>query len=241
LVDVLSLAVALMALRLGGAALAASDVQDRGEGGEPELSGQAAEGRGGAGKEGKSRRKPAGYSVPDEKLRWHLPPAPSGNLHLFHAFRGESLKINIYNPDGSYNVDALNAVSHLLRCTRTDTERDIEPRLLAVLSHVYDHFGERRIEVTSGYRNQRHTTSNHYRGSATDIFIPGVKPTKLRAFVETLDAGGMGIGIYPRSGFLHVDVRPPPSYRWTDLAPVDPDDPKRRPPRSFKKKKPPNS
>ena len=29
----------------------------------------------------------------------------------------------------------------------------------------------------------------------------------------------MGIGIYPRAGFVHVDIRPEPSYRWTDYSP----------------------
>ncbi len=28
----------------------------------------------------------------------------------------------------------------------------------------------------------------------------------------------MGIGIYPRSQFVHIDVRPPPSYRWIDYS-----------------------
>jgi len=111
------------------------------------------------------------------------------------------------------------------------------PRLLVILSHVYDHFGKRRIEVTSGYRNQRRTSSYHFRGSATDIVVPGVKPAKLRAFVETLDSGGMGIGLYPRAGFVHVDVRPPPSYRWIDYNPVDHSDPARRPPRGWKRKR----
>jgi uncharacterized protein YcbK (DUF882 family) len=181
------------------------------------------------------RHKPPGYAVPDEKLRATPPARPSGNLHLFHAYRGESLKVNIYNTDGSYDIESLRAISHLLRCTKTDSERDVEPRLLTILSHIYDHFGGKRIEVTSGYRNQRNTGSYHYKGSATDILIDGVKPTRLRAFVETLDAGGMGIGLYPRSGFVHVDVRPPPSYRWIDNQPVDPDDPGRRPPKWFKK------
>jgi uncharacterized protein YcbK (DUF882 family) len=181
-------------------------------------------------------RKAPGYPVPDEQLRRRLPPPPSGNVYLHHSYRNESLKVNIYNRDGSYNVDALAALSHLLRCRRTDTEIAMEPRLFAILSHVYDHFGERRIEITSGYRNQRRTTSNHYRGSATDIHVPGIPPRQLRAFVETLDAGGMGVGIYPRSGFLHIDVRPPPSYRWIDHSPVDRRDPNRRPPPLWKRK-----
>jgi uncharacterized protein YcbK (DUF882 family) len=182
------------------------------------------------------RRRATGYAVPEERLRRRRAPRPSGNLHLHHAFRGETLKVNIYNPDGSYDVEALKAVSRLLRCTRTGTAKDIEPRLLTILSHIYDHFAGKRIEVTSGYRYQRKTTSFHFRGSATDILLPGVRPARLRAFVETLDEGGMGIGLYPRSGFVHVDVRPPPSYRWVDYSPVDPDDPGRRPPRGFKKK-----
>jgi uncharacterized protein YcbK (DUF882 family) len=187
------------------------------------------------------RHRPAGYAVPDEELRPRPADRPSGNLHLVHVYRGESLKVNIYNPDGSYDIEALRAASHLLRCTRTEAEKDIEPRLLVVLSQVYDHFGGRRIEVTSGYRNQRRTSSYHYRGSASDILLPGVKPAQLRAYVETLDAGGMGIGLYPRAGFVHVDVRPPPSYRWVDYAPVDHDDPDRRPPRGWKEKARPRS
>jgi uncharacterized protein YcbK (DUF882 family) len=161
---------------------------------------------------------------------------PSGNLHLFHVYRRESLKVNIYNEDGSYDIDALRAVSHLLRCVKTDAERDIEPRLLTVLSRIYDHFGE-RIEVTSGYRNQRKTTSFHFRGSATDILIPHIKLTALRAYVESLDTGGMGIGLYPRAGFVHVDVRPA-SARWIDNSPVDHDAPERRPPRGWARKRP---
>ena len=188
----------------------------------------------------KSRKrsgKPVGYAVFDERLRRRLPPPPSGNIHIHNVFRREELKVNIYNRDGSYNEAALKALSHLLRCKRTDTEVAIEPRLFTILSHVFDHFGERRIEVTSGYRNQRKTTSNHYRGSATDIMVMGVRPRTLRTFVESLDSGGMGVGIYPSSGFVHVDVRPPPSYRWIDYSPVDRNDPNRRPNRAFKLRK----
>ena len=53
-----------------------------------------------------------------------------------------------------------------------------------------------------------------------DIRIPGVSIHDMYNFAETLDAGGMGIGIYPTSGFIHVDFRAPgePSYRWTDYS-----------------------
>jgi uncharacterized protein YcbK (DUF882 family) len=182
-------------------------------------------------------RNTRGWVVSDDRLRKRLPPPPSGNIFLHNLYRQESLKVNIFNRDGSYNGEALSALSRLLRCKRTDLETPIEPRLFAILSHINDRFGGRRIEVTSGYRNQQRTTSNHYRGSATDIHVRGVDPADLSAFVESLDAGGMGVGLYPRGGFVHVDIRPPPSYRWIDYSPTDPDDPNRRPPAGWKLRK----
>jgi uncharacterized protein YcbK (DUF882 family) len=166
------------------------------------------------------------------------PPPPTGNLRLAHMHRRESVKVNIYNADGSYNTRALQAVSHFLRCPRTNVKKKVEPRLLTILSQVYDRFGNRPIVVTSGYRYQRNTGSYHYKGTATDIFVPGVAPAVLRAFVETLDKGDMGIGYYPRRGFVHVDIRPR-SARWMDLSRVADTDTGRLPPRDWKKKKRP--
>ena len=37
--------------------------------------------------------------------------------------------------------------------------------------------------------------------------------------MASLDTGGMGLGIYPRAGFVHVDMRPEASYRWVDYSP----------------------
>lgn len=180
--------------------------------------------------------KPVGWAVPESKLRAEPLPRPSGNIALHVLATHEEVKLNIYNEDGSYDVDAIKQVSHLLRCKRTDAEKDIEPRLMTVLSHVYDHYGK-PIEIVSGFRNQRRVTSFHYRGSASDIRIAGVEPKKLRNFVDGLDAGGMGVGLYPRSKFVHVDIRPLPSFRWIDYSKSDPDSPDKRPPRGWKKKR----
>lgn len=180
--------------------------------------------------------KPHGWVVAESKLRPVPPAAPSGNLHLNVLGTGETLKVNIYNEDGSYNIESLKAVSQLLRCKRTDDVKDIEPRLMTVLSHVYDHY-QKPIEIVSAYRNQQRVTSFHYQASASDIRVPGVQPKKLRDFVDSLDAGGMGVGLYPRSKFVHVDVRPLPSFRWIDYSASDPDSPDKRPPRGWKKKR----
>jgi uncharacterized protein YcbK (DUF882 family) len=178
-----------------------------------------------------------GAVVPDERLRTKPLPRPSGNLHIFTLFTRETVKVNIYNDDGSYNIEALQAVNHMLRCKRTGAEREVDPRLLTLLSHIYDHYGK-RLEVVSGFRNQRRTTSFHFRASASDIRIEGVKPTKLRDYVDTLDGGGMGLGLYPRAQFVHVDVRPLPSYRWIDYARGDgPESSDKKPPKGWKRKK----
>ena len=131
----------------------------------------------------------------------------------------------------------MDELNHVLRCRRTDAEKLMDPQLLTILSHIYDHFGGRPLEVVSGYRNQRKLSSNHTKGTASDIRISGVSIKQIRDYAETLDRGGMGIGIYPRSQFVHIDVRSPPSYRWTDYSPPNPDAPEKRPPRGWKRHK----
>lgn len=113
------------------------------------------------------------------------------------------------------NPDAINTLKSIWRCKRTDAQRDINPNLFVVLSYVYDHF-QRPILLTSGHRNQQNKHSYHFLGSAADISIPGVSLRELEEFAESLDAGGMGVGIYPHSGFIHVDLRPDISMRWVD-------------------------
>jgi uncharacterized protein YcbK (DUF882 family) len=181
--------------------------------------------------------KVSGRVVPEGQLRQDPLARPSGNLHLVFPGVKDEVEVNIYNSDGSYNIAALEEASHLLRCRRTETEKPMDPQLLMLLSHVYDHFGGKAIEIVSGYRNQRKQTSNHFKGTATDIRIAGVAPKKIREFAETLDGGGMGIGIYPKSGFVHIDVRPPPSYRWVDYSMPGSNDAEKRPPRGWKRKK----
>jgi uncharacterized protein YcbK (DUF882 family) len=106
-----------------------------------------------------------------------------------------------------------------------------------MLSRVYDHFGK-RIELVSGFRNQKRTSSFHFHGSASDIRIVGVATADLHKFVETLDTGGMGIGIYPRAGFVHIDIRPEPSFRWVDRSPPGTDGMGRRHHKRHKKVEP---
>ncbi len=221
-------------------------------GAEPEsaavapASGAEAGAEGGAGKKvrkrrGKSRRKGGkfvGRVVPEEQLRTEPLPRPSGNLEIVSLQNPKDrAKVNIYNSDGSYSIAAEEELNFVLRCRRTDEEKVIDIQLLTWMSLIYDHFGGKPLQIVSGYRNQRKQSSNHAKGRAMDIRIEGVAPKQVRAFAETLDRGGMGIGIYPVGQFVHIDVRSPPSYRWVDRSPPNSNAAEKRPPRGWKRKK----
>ena len=94
------------------------------------------------------------------------------------------------------------------------------PQLYEQLSRIYDHFDHKQISLVSGFRFAERNSSRHYHASAMDIRIPGVSINTMYAYAESLDQGGMGIGLYPTSQFIHVDFRAPgePSYRWTDYS-----------------------
>ena len=146
---------------------------------------------------------------------------PSGDVWLRAENLGEEVRVNIYKPDGSFDDAALAQLDELFRCKQTGEVRAVRSELYEQLSRIYDHFGSKRIYLVSGFRFAERDSSRHFHASAMDIRIPGVSTREMYKFAESLDAGNMGIGIYPTSGFIHVDYRAPGdrSYRWTDYSP----------------------
>jgi uncharacterized protein YcbK (DUF882 family) len=215
----MALSAILVALAPASPALAA-------RGGTTHQGREAVPGHGGAKSASKSKSKKArhrepvfsGWAVARTSLSAEPLDRPSGELVLESVnFPGESLHANLYKEDGTFDDQVLDELYHLWRCRRTGTEKPIDPHLFELLSHIYDHF-HAPIQLVSGFRNQEHLTSYHFHGSASDIRIPGVSDKALRDFASTLDRGGMGLGWYPRAGFIHVDVRPE-SFRWIDRSP----------------------
>jgi uncharacterized protein YcbK (DUF882 family) len=178
-----------------------------------------------------------GHNAAKSSLRTEPLPRPSGDIHFWSVNLREDVRLNIYREDGQLDEAALAALDHGFRCKRTKQERAVDARLYEVLSIIYDHFGKRRIELVSGFRFQRDEGSRHYHASAMDIRIPGVSAKELYAFAETLDGGGMGIGIYPRQQFVHIDFRAPgePSYRWVDRSAAGSDSKGKAPSRKWKR------
>lgn len=83
--------------------------------------------------------------------------------------------------------------------------------LVTVLQKIRDHFAKPVI-INSAYRNDAYNKkvggadySQHKYGMAADIYIDGVSPATIAAYVETIMPNTGGIGIY--RDFVHVDVR----------------------------------
>jgi uncharacterized protein YcbK (DUF882 family) len=173
-----------------------------------------------AGKSKKKRRQPVfrGWAVPASQFRSDPLPRPSGHLKLFSVNFKEYLEVDLFGDEGEYSDEALEQLNHFWRCRRTGTEKPIDPRLFELLAIIYDHYEGRTIELVSGFRNQPRTSSKHFHGSAADIKIAGVPDKELHRFAASLDTGHLGLGLYPRAGFIHVDARPG-SYRWIDWSP----------------------
>ena len=109
-----------------------------------------------------------------------------------------------------------------------------DPRLFAMLYQVSRKFGK-PIVVISAYRvrgQHSNKTSNHYRGRAIDFRLPTIPRRKLLAYLDA-SFRNAGIGWYPNSTFLHLDVRKR-GFWWID--PSGPGEEQQVQPRSPAKK-----
>jgi uncharacterized protein YcbK (DUF882 family) len=138
------------------------------------------------------------------------------SLSFYHTHTGEALK-RVFWADGQYVPGALTEINRLLRDHRTNEVSPIDPQLLFLLERLTWLTGSNdTLHVISGYRSpqtnrtladrsdgvSRH--SLHMEGKAIDIRIPGRDLQRLRNAALSLRAGG--VGFYPLSRFVHVDV-----------------------------------
>jgi uncharacterized protein YcbK (DUF882 family) len=161
-----------------------------------------------------------GHNALKSTLRTEPLPKPSGDVWVKVDNLKQEVKVNIYKADGSFDDAALAKLDDAFRCSRTGEVRAVRAELYEQLSRFYDRFDGKQIQLVSGFRFAERNSSRHYHASAMDIRISGVSIREMYKFAESLDMGGMGVGIYPTSGFIHVDFRAPgePSYRWTDTS-----------------------
>ncbi len=166
---------------------------------------------------------PKGYA--NNVRAWHTPaPGRSAPLDVhdrpqlvLHALNtGERVELVAASDRGGFSASDLDRAATLLRDPRTGNEHPVEPRLLDAIYRVARTFSAQEIRVISGYRTPKPGGhSNHGRGRAMDIVVPGASDEDVAKFAR--GAGFAGVGIYPVSGFVHVDVRER-SYFWVDTS-----------------------
>ncbi len=146
-------------------------------------------------------------------------------LRMHHLHTGEDIDV-VYRIGDVYQPDALAKLNYFLRDHRTQDVSSYDPREFDVLHSVLAKLGRPNvvIDVVCGYRTPWSNNflrtraavtgvalhSQHMLAKAIDIRVPGVTTAKLRDAALSLKAGG--VGYYPVSQFVHVDVGP--VRRW---------------------------
>lgn len=154
------------------------------------------------------RHERAPRSVVAAWLRHDPPPL------VLRPVRGEVGSLTPASSEGGFDTVALAAAARALAHHEDGSEHPIEPRLIELVYQAARHFRAPYVIVISGYRPGR-ASSRHAHGRAIDLVLPGVPDRRLASWARRL--GYVGVGIYPVSGFVHLDVRER-SYFWSDAS-----------------------
>lgn len=136
---------------------------------------------------------------------------------MYHTHTGERLDV-VFRRDGDYVPGALDELNHFLRDHRTGEVHRYDPRVFDLLADLLAALKtpDAELQIVCGYRTpwsnqflRTHTTgvaqnSLHMQAEAIDIRLPGVSTLTLRN--TALGLGRGGVGYYPKTGFIHVDV-----------------------------------
>jgi len=143
-------------------------------------------------------------------------------LAFYNLHTDERLRVN-YWKDGVYSRPALARINQILRDYRSGDVHEIHPRLIDLIYDLQNKVNNHNvIEIISGYRSPRTNArmasysggiarqSYHIKGMAIDLRISGTSLSKLHKTALGMRRGG--VGYYPSSEFVHVDVGP--VRRW---------------------------
>jgi uncharacterized protein YcbK (DUF882 family) len=142
-------------------------------------------------------------------------------LRMTNLHTGENLDI-VYRIGDTYIPEALEKLNYFLRDHYTQDVVDYSPKEFDVLHAILSRLNRLNsvINIVCGYRTPETNAvlrqdspqtgvaehSQHMEGHAIDMRVPGVSTVQLRNAALSLHAGG--VGYYPVSQFVHVDVGP---------------------------------
>lgn len=144
------------------------------------------------------------------------------SLSFYNTHTGQSLE-TVYWVDGKYLPRSLGGINEILRDHRTNEIKPIDTKLLDLLCAIRVNLKSKQpFHIISGYRSPKTNailrkrsggvarSSLHLLGKAADIRVPGCCLVSLRQVAMKLRIGG--VGYYPHSNFVHVDVGPVRSW-----------------------------
>jgi uncharacterized protein YcbK (DUF882 family) len=139
---------------------------------------------------------------------------------LYAVNHRETLPLKLRDAHGRPVKGLQRRFDHFLRCHHTNVQHKMDPRLMKLLFQTGHHWPGRRLEIVSGYRHPsvaKNPHSPHMKGLACDFRVEGVKTADLRDYLRrTFDK--VGVGYYPNSSFVHLDVRKDRSAFWIDYS-----------------------
>jgi uncharacterized protein YcbK (DUF882 family) len=149
----------------------------------------------------------------------------SRELSFHNLHTDEKLHV-VYYKDGGYDRSAWGQINHLLRDHYTGDQHPMDLHLMDLLHDTQGRLqNDRTIQIISGYRSPKTNArlrggegactgvaknSYHMRGMATDIRFDGTPLARLHDIALDMRRGG--VGYYPSSDFVHMDVGP--VRRW---------------------------
>ena len=163
---------------------------------------------------GKAKTKVA--SKPGKKLSRYAP------VEFYQINTKETLHLRFQDDRGRPIKGWQKRFERFMRCHQTGAMHKMDPRLAHLLYQTARHYEGHRFEVVSGYRHPkvaRNPRSPHKQGLACDFRLAGVPNAALRDYLRKA-YDHVGVGYYPNSVFVHLDVRKNggPSAFWIDYS-----------------------
>jgi len=135
---------------------------------------------------------------------------------IYRVRTGETRQIVLTRCNGSAWTEGVAQMSTFLDRTGAKSPPQLNRRLIVLLQRVAKRYPDRRIEIVSAYRapgGEQRASSRHSQARALDFRVKGVANARLRDLVRTFS--NVGVGYYPNSTFIHMDVRDRRAF-WVD-------------------------
>jgi len=148
----------------------------------------------------------------------------SKTLKIYNVNTREHLTTTYFDGE-NYIPDEIAKLNYMFRDRRSGLVTSMDTNVYDLIHLLLKRLGKEdaTFNLVCGYRSlatnnklrQTHTgvakKSYHTKGKAVDCYVEGVSLNKLRQEALKLKMGG--VGIYPKSGFVHLDVGPIRAWR----------------------------